>query len=138
MTTPRIVFDNVSRFYGEVLGVNRVNLSIQPGITSLVGPNGSGKTTLMNLMTGLIRPSRGAINGVLRTQWGNLLNLSHLIGAVWASLFEQPMHRGTGAVFFRVHGDETPIWCCWVSLLVICGFCLYLLSRKIRGAEVVR
>ena len=57
----RIVFDNVSRFYGEVLGVNRVNLSIPPGITSLVGPNGSGKTTLMNLMTGLIRPSRGSI-----------------------------------------------------------------------------
>ena len=80
----------------------------------------------------------GAINGIMRTQWGNLLNLSHLIGAVWASLFEQPMHRGTGAVFFRVHGDETPIWCCWVALLAICGFCLYLLSRKIRGAEVVR
>jgi ABC-2 type transport system ATP-binding protein len=59
---PRIIFDNVSRFYGEVLGVNRVNLSIGPGITSLVGPNGSGKTTLMNLMTGLIRPSRGTIN----------------------------------------------------------------------------
>jgi len=57
----RIIFDNVSRFYGEVLGVNRVNLSIPPGITSLVGPNGSGKTTLMNLMTGLIRPSRGSI-----------------------------------------------------------------------------
>lgn len=56
-----IVFENVSRFYGEVLGVNRVNLSIPPGITSLVGPNGSGKTTLMNLMTGLIRPTRGEI-----------------------------------------------------------------------------
>ncbi|MBV8552118.1 MAG: ABC transporter ATP-binding protein [Acidobacteriaceae bacterium] len=56
-----IVFDNVSKFYGDVLGVNRVNLSIPPGITSLVGPNGSGKTTLMNLMTGLIRPSRGQI-----------------------------------------------------------------------------
>lgn len=80
----------------------------------------------------------GAINGIMRTQWGNLLNLSHLIGAVWTSLFEQPMHRGNGAVFFRVHGDETPTWCCWVALLVICGFCLYLLSRKIRGAEVVR
>ena len=48
-----IVFDDVSKFYGEILGVNRVNLSIEPGITSLVGPNGSGKTTLMNLMTGL-------------------------------------------------------------------------------------
>ncbi len=62
MTEPKIVFENVSRFYGEVLGVNRVNLSIPPGITSLVGPNGSGKTTLMNLMTGLIRPSRGSIS----------------------------------------------------------------------------
>jgi ABC-2 type transport system ATP-binding protein len=62
VSEPRILFDNVSRFYGEVLGVNRVHLSIPPGITSLVGPNGSGKTTLMNLMTGLIRPSRGEIS----------------------------------------------------------------------------
>ena len=57
----RVVFENVSKFYGEVLGVNRVNLSIPPGVTGLVGPNGSGKTTLMNLMTGLIRPSEGRI-----------------------------------------------------------------------------
>ena len=49
------------KFYGEVLGVNRVTLNIPPGITSLVGPNGSGKTTLMNLMTGLIHPDRGRI-----------------------------------------------------------------------------
>src|SRR5687768_7839380 len=49
-----IVFEDVSKFYGEVLGVNRVDLQIAPGITSLVGPNGSGKTTLMNLMTGLL------------------------------------------------------------------------------------
>jgi ABC-2 type transport system ATP-binding protein len=58
---PRIVFDNVSCFYGEVLGVNRVHLSIPPGVTSLVGPNGSGKTTLMNLMSGLIQPTQGQI-----------------------------------------------------------------------------
>jgi ABC-2 type transport system ATP-binding protein len=57
-----IVFENVSKFYGEILGVNRVNLTITPGITSLVGPNGSGKTTLMNLMTGLIQPTRGRIS----------------------------------------------------------------------------
>jgi ABC-2 type transport system ATP-binding protein len=56
-----VTFNNVSRFYGEVLGINKVSLSIPPGITSLVGPNGSGKTTLMNLMTGLIRPTEGEI-----------------------------------------------------------------------------
>src|SRR3954470_11613652 len=56
-----IRFNNVSRFYGEVLGINKVSLTIPPGITSLVGPNGSGKTTLMNLMTGLIRPTQGEI-----------------------------------------------------------------------------
>lgn len=59
--TDRIVFEDVSRFYGEILGVNHVNLSIPPGVTSLVGPNGSGKTTLMNLMTGLIQPTQGGI-----------------------------------------------------------------------------
>ena len=57
-----IVFEDVSKFYGDILGVNRVNLTIAPGITSLVGPNGSGKTTLMNLMTGLLRPTRGRIS----------------------------------------------------------------------------
>jgi ABC-2 type transport system ATP-binding protein len=56
-----IIFNNVSKFYGEILGVNRVNLKIAPGITSLVGPNGAGKSTLMNLMTGLLRPTRGSI-----------------------------------------------------------------------------
>src|SRR6266700_1964537 len=59
-----ITFDNVSKFYGEILGVNRVSLAIPPGITSLVGPNGAGKTTLMNLMTGLLRPTRGRVTVV--------------------------------------------------------------------------
>jgi ABC-2 type transport system ATP-binding protein len=61
VTAVEIVFDEVSKFYGEVLGVNGVSFSISPGITSLVGPNGSGKTTLMNLVTGLIHPDRGTI-----------------------------------------------------------------------------
>jgi len=58
----RIIFEDVSKFYGEVLGVNRISLDIPPGITTLVGPNGSGKTTLMNLMTGLVQPSNGKIS----------------------------------------------------------------------------
>jgi ABC-2 type transport system ATP-binding protein len=59
--TDQIVLDNVSKFYGEVLGVNKVTLTIPPGVTSLVGPNGSGKTTLMNLISGLLRPTRGRL-----------------------------------------------------------------------------
>jgi ABC-2 type transport system ATP-binding protein len=58
----RIIFENVSKFYGEVLGVNRITLDVPPGVTTLVGPNGSGKTTLMNLMTGLVQPSRGTVS----------------------------------------------------------------------------
>jgi len=57
----RITFESVSKFYGEALGINRVTLSLEPGITSLVGPNGAGKTTLMSLMTGLLLPSSGSI-----------------------------------------------------------------------------
>jgi ABC-2 type transport system ATP-binding protein len=77
MSENQIVFHDVSRFYGEVLGINRVNLAIPPGVTSLVGPNGSGKTTLMNLMTGLIRPTQGAISvlGVPPDQPGKLCRL---------------------------------------------------------------
>jgi ABC-2 type transport system ATP-binding protein len=75
----RIVFEDVSKFYGEILGVNRVNLSIPPGITSLVGPNGSGKTTLMNLMTGLVQPTRGSIR-VLHYRTDDPENLFKVLG----------------------------------------------------------
>ena len=75
----QIIFEDVSKFYGEILGVNRVNLSIPSGITSLVGPNGSGKTTLMNLMTGLVRPSRGQIR-VLGYKTDDPENLFKIVG----------------------------------------------------------
>ena len=75
----RIIFEDVSKFYGEILGVNRVNLSIPPGITALVGPNGSGKTTLMNLMTGLIRPTQGRVE-VLGYRTDDPENLFKIVG----------------------------------------------------------
>ena len=52
----------VSKFYGEILGINGVNLEFFPGITGVVGPNGAGKSTLMNLMAGLVRPNRGTVS----------------------------------------------------------------------------
>lgn len=78
----RIIFDDVSKFYGEVLGVNRVSLSIPPGITTLVGPNGSGKTTLMNLMTGLVQASSGTISvcGLTPTNPSDQFDLFSILG----------------------------------------------------------
>ncbi len=93
-----IIFENVSRFYGEVLGVNRVTLSIPPGITSLVGPNGSGKTTLMNLMTGLVRPTYGEIR-VLGIAPSEPQKLFRLVG--YATQFDSFPKGLTGFQFIQ-------------------------------------
>jgi ABC-2 type transport system permease protein len=79
------------------------------------------------------------INHVQRTSWGNLFNISYLVGSVWVELFEGSHKATNGAVFFRVAaGEELPLGICWAGLAVVCLVCLYMLARKIRGAEVVR
>ena len=79
------------------------------------------------------------INAVQRTRWGNLFNVGHLIGVVWVRLFEGSNQTTNGAVFFRAAQDEVlPLWTCWAALCVLALICLYMLARKIRGAEVVR
>jgi len=69
--TPAIVLENVSRWYGEVLGVNKVSVRIFSGITGLVGPNGSGKSTLMNVICGLLRPGQGKVTVLGQPVWNN-------------------------------------------------------------------
>jgi ABC-2 type transport system permease protein len=79
------------------------------------------------------------INAVQRTSWGHLFNISYLIGSVWVNLFEGANKTTNGAVFFRApQGEELPLWCSWTALLALCGICLYMLARKIRGREVVK
>jgi ABC-2 type transport system permease protein len=79
------------------------------------------------------------INAVQRTRWGSLFNVGHLIGVVWVQLFEGSNQTTNGAVFFRAAQDEVlPLWTCWAALCVLALICLYMLARKIRGAEVVR
>jgi ABC-2 type transport system ATP-binding protein len=105
----RIVFENVSKFYGDVLGVNRVTLSLPPGITSLVGPNGSGKTTLMNLMTGLVQPTRGHIT-VLGMSPGDPYEFFRVVG--YCTQFDSFPRDVTGFEFvyetLLLHGLDAP------------------------------
>ncbi len=52
---------NLSKWYGQVIGVNNLTFTIEPGVTGFLGPNGAGKTTLLRLLTGQLKPSRGEV-----------------------------------------------------------------------------
>ena len=56
-----IVLDGVSRWYGNVVAVNDVTMTVGPGITGLLGPNGAGKSTLISMMGGFLAPSAGTV-----------------------------------------------------------------------------
>ena len=68
---PLLLFEQVSKWYGSVLGLNQVTLELTGGITGLVGANGAGKSTLIRLATGQIRPSLGrvTIRGIDAWNW---------------------------------------------------------------------
>ena len=70
-TTPLVHADAVSKWYGQVSGLNNVTVSIPQGITGLLGPNGAGKSTFMKLMTGQLKPSQGVIRVLGEPIWGN-------------------------------------------------------------------
>ncbi|MFE0651617.1 ABC transporter ATP-binding protein [Streptomyces sp. NPDC059534] len=69
MTTLHI--DHVSRWFGNVVAVNDVTMSVGPGVTGLLGPNGAGKSTLINMMGGFLDPSTGSVTLDGATIWGN-------------------------------------------------------------------
>jgi ABC-2 type transport system ATP-binding protein len=66
-----IAADHVSKWYGQVIGLNDVILKVQPGITGLLGPNGAGKSTLMKLITGQLKPSKGVMTVLGEPIWQN-------------------------------------------------------------------
>jgi ABC-2 type transport system ATP-binding protein len=75
--TPVVEFDGVSKWYGTVIGLNKLTLRIPTGITGLLGPNGAGKSTLLQLATGQLRPSQGTVRVLGQRPWSNpALNFS--------------------------------------------------------------
>jgi ABC-2 type transport system ATP-binding protein len=68
---PVVEFDRVSKWYGNVIGVNRLSLRIPAGVTGLLGPNGAGKSTLLQLATGQLYASQGSVRVLGCRVWNN-------------------------------------------------------------------
>jgi ABC-2 type transport system ATP-binding protein len=68
---PIVVFHEVSKWYGNVIGINKLTLSIPAGVTGLLGPNGAGKSTLLQLATGQLYPSQGEVRVLGQEVWNN-------------------------------------------------------------------
>ena len=68
---PIVTAEKVSKWYGQVIGLNDVSVNVPPGITGLLGPNGAGKSTFMKLITGQLRPSKGVVKVLGEPIWGN-------------------------------------------------------------------
>jgi ABC-2 type transport system ATP-binding protein len=63
--------EHLSKWYGQVIGLNDVTVSVPPGITGLLGPNGAGKSTFMKLITGQLQPSKGSVHVLGEPIWNN-------------------------------------------------------------------
>jgi ABC-2 type transport system ATP-binding protein len=77
--TAIVASDHLSKWYGQVIGLNDVSVAVPTGITGLLGPNGAGKSTFMKLVTGQLKPSKGSIAVLGAPIWGNPA-LYHRIG----------------------------------------------------------
>jgi ABC-2 type transport system ATP-binding protein len=66
-----VEFHEVSKWYGNVIGINRLSLRIPAGLTGLLGPNGAGKSTLLQLATGQLYPSQGSVRVLGEKAWNN-------------------------------------------------------------------
>jgi len=76
---PIIEATNLSKWYGQVMAVNDVSLSVGNGVTGLLGPNGAGKSTLLKLIVGLLKPGKGEIKVFGEYVWNNY-NINRRIG----------------------------------------------------------
>jgi ABC-2 type transport system ATP-binding protein len=76
---PVVEMIDLSKWYGQVIGVNDITLNIGSGVTGLLGPNGAGKSTLLKLMVGLLKPSKGSIKVLGESVWNNF-GLNRRIG----------------------------------------------------------
>ena len=100
---------NVSRWYGNVVAINDITMTISQGVTGLLGPNGAGKSTLLHLIAGFLEPSRGELTVGGAASWRNpdiyrVLGLVPERDSVYAFLTGQEFVRATA----RLHKLPDP------------------------------
>jgi len=85
------------------------------------------------------------VNEIFQTRWGHIFDLQALIRNVWSGLFGTFVRQTgnveearNGRVIRLITMTEPPLWASWFVLFLICAFCLWLLSRKVRAYEVVK
>jgi ABC-2 type transport system ATP-binding protein len=104
-----VAADHLSKWYGQVIGLNDVSVTVPPGITGLLGPNGAGKSTFMKLITGQLKPSKGDIAVLGEPIWKNP-GLYHRIGFCpeQDSFYERMTGREWVTALVRLNGvDES-------------------------------
>lgn len=86
----------------------------------------------------VVTPGFGeAINEVLRTNWGHVLSLGHMVRVVWFNLFRLPLtpqQSGAGSPTDK----DLPVWVSWIGVLALCSICVFLLNTRLKAREVVR
>ena len=71
VSAPIVTTEHLSKWYGQVSGLNDVTVAVPPGITGLLGPNGAGKSTFLKLITGQLKPSKGTVTVLGQPIWDN-------------------------------------------------------------------
>ena len=109
MTDAVVAARGLSKWYGQVIGINDVSVAIPPGITGLLGPNGAGKSTLMKVITGQLRPSQGRVTVLGGPIWGNPAAYAEIGYCPDQDAFYERMSGLEWvAALARLHGFEAP------------------------------
>lgn len=103
--TPTVVLDHVSKWYGEVMGLNDVSAEFGPGVSGLLGPNGAGKSTMLKLVTGMLRPNLGTITVCGEHPFDNA-GIMHRVGMVPEQDALYPKQPASSVLTYlnRLHG----------------------------------
>ena len=119
-TEPRVVAENVSKWFGALVAVSDVSFDVGPGVTALLGPNGAGKSTMFRMLCGLARPSKGTVR-VLGRDPRTDTGVTSLIGLVpqQETVFEPLTAREFVALSARLQGLPDPEGAAETALRVV-------------------